>query len=274
MTVQAIVADRLSENTESREFAEMLADMLAQQGLDVIFLTHFYELPRDHAALKKMQSISAPLLVFTWLKPRAAFWTLQQAGVDGTRAEKLPHAGADRPIVCFDMSDACCPGTLVNKALAVVGEQPGGDGMAEVRRLVTEVKERWYPVIDYDRCSNCLDCLEFCLFGVYDTDDAGRLTVVEPDACKPGCPACSRVCPDQAIMFPTIEGEPGIAGDDHAPIAQFDPARLLAMRDKYAQGEIDPAKLDMDQVRSLTCACLRQREERNSEQRDAKRTEG
>ena len=25
----------------------------------------------------------------------------------------------------------------------------------------------WFPVIDYDRCTNCMQCLSFCLFGVY-----------------------------------------------------------------------------------------------------------
>ena len=24
----------------------------------------------------------------------------------------------------------------------------------------------WFPVIDYDRCTNCMQCLSFCLFGV------------------------------------------------------------------------------------------------------------
>ena len=29
----------------------------------------------------------------------------------------------------------------------------------------------WFPVIDYDRCTNCMQCLSFCLFGVYGVDD-------------------------------------------------------------------------------------------------------
>ncbi len=61
---------------------------------------------------------------------------------------------------------------------------------------------RWYPVIDYSRCTNCLECLDFCLFGVYGADGDGRITVENQDSCKKGCPACSRVCPHQAIMFP------------------------------------------------------------------------
>ena len=53
----------------------------------------------------------------------------------------------------------------------------------------------WFPVIDYSRCTNCMECLDFCLFGVYNVDSLERLYVENQDACKKGCPACSRVCP-------------------------------------------------------------------------------
>jgi len=61
---------------------------------------------------------------------------------------------------------------------------------------------RWYPVIDYSRCTNCMECIDFCLFGVYGVDSLDRIHVENQDSCKKGCPACSRVCPEQAIMFP------------------------------------------------------------------------
>ena len=70
---------------------------------------------------------------------------------------------------------------------------------------------RWYPVIDYSRCTNCMECIDFCLFGVYGLDGESRLLVENQDNCKKGCPACSRVCPEQAIMFPDYK-TPAIAG--------------------------------------------------------------
>jgi len=70
---------------------------------------------------------------------------------------------------------------------------------------------RWYPVIDYSRCTNCMECLDFCLFGVYGVDSLSRIFVDNQDSCKKGCPACSRVCPEQAIMFPDYKS-PAIAG--------------------------------------------------------------
>jgi NAD-dependent dihydropyrimidine dehydrogenase PreA subunit len=70
---------------------------------------------------------------------------------------------------------------------------------------------RWYPVIDYSRCTNCLECIDFCLFGVYGIDRKDRILVENQDNCKRGCPACSRVCPENAIIFPEHK-TPAIAG--------------------------------------------------------------
>lgn len=70
---------------------------------------------------------------------------------------------------------------------------------------------RWYPVIDYSRCTNCLECIDFCLFGVYGIDHKDRILVENQDNCKRGCPACSRVCPENAIIFPEHK-TPAIAG--------------------------------------------------------------
>ncbi|HTI70682.1 MAG TPA: ferredoxin family protein [Candidatus Limnocylindria bacterium] len=70
----------------------------------------------------------------------------------------------------------------------------------------------WFPVIDYDRCTNCMQCLSFCLFGVYGVDTGKRIQVQNNDNCKTNCPACSRVCPEAAIMFPKYKAGP-INGD-------------------------------------------------------------
>jgi Pyruvate/2-oxoacid:ferredoxin oxidoreductase delta subunit len=70
----------------------------------------------------------------------------------------------------------------------------------------------WFPVIDYDRCTNCMQCLSFCLFGVYGVDAQSRIQVQNNDNCKTNCPACSRVCPEAAIMFPKYKAGP-INGD-------------------------------------------------------------
>ena len=83
-----------------------------------------------------------------------------------------------------------------------------------------DVRRRWYPVIDYSRCTNCMECIDFCLFGVYGVDHSDRILVEEQDNCKKGCPACSRVCPVNAIIFPEHK-TPGIAGAEGGPIEDF-----------------------------------------------------
>jgi len=57
-------------------------------------------------------------------------------------------------------------------------------------------------VIDYDRCTDCMQCLSFCLFGVYGVDAESHIKVNNPEQCKTNCPACARVCPEAAILFP------------------------------------------------------------------------
>ena len=89
-----------------------------------------------------------------------------------------------------------------------------GNGSLEpsiVNRIESTGGRRWYPVIDYSRCTNCMECIDFCLFGVYGVDKVDEILVEQPDNCRKGCPACSRVCPENAIMFPQHK-TPAIAG--------------------------------------------------------------
>jgi len=62
----------------------------------------------------------------------------------------------------------------------------------------------WFPVIDYSRCENCKQCLSFCLFGVFALSEEGMVTVKNPSGCKNNCPACARICPEVAIVFPKL----------------------------------------------------------------------
>lgn len=78
-------------------------------------------------------------------------------------------------------------------------------------RIEENSERRWYPVIDFGRCTNCMECIDFCLFGVYGVDAAETILVELPDNCRKGCPACSRVCPENAIIFPQHKS-PAIAG--------------------------------------------------------------
>ncbi len=89
-----------------------------------------------------------------------------------------------------------------------VAKPAGGDSAAAPKRW-----KPWFPVIDYDRCTNCMQCLSFCLFDVYGVTKGGKIQVQNQTNCKTDCPACSRVCPEVAILFPKYKAGP-INGDE------------------------------------------------------------
>jgi len=102
-----------------------------------------------------------------------------------------------------------------------------GLAAADVLRLVEEVREEaavpvpgkwkpWFPVIDFARCTNCMQCLSFCLFDVYGVSSEGKIQVQNQSNCKTDCPACSRVCPEVAILFPKYRHGPIHGGEVNA----------------------------------------------------------
>lgn len=103
-------------------------------------------------------------------------------------------------------ADGESPAAKANEGLHII---PGDD-----------IRRRWYPVIDYSRCTNCMECIDFCLFGVYGVDLLDRILVEQEDNCKKGCPACSRVCPANAIVFPEHK-TPAIAGAEGGVVEDF-----------------------------------------------------
>ena len=84
-----------------------------------------------------------------------------------------------------------------------------------------ETWKPWFPVIDPVRCTNCMQCLSFCLFDVYGVSADHTLRVENPANCKVNCPACSRVCPEVAIMFPKYHAGP----IDGGPVSEADVSR-------------------------------------------------
>lgn len=106
--------------------------------------------------------------------------------------------------------------------------------------IADEGNRRWYPVIDYARCTNCMECIDFCLFGVYGVDKVDTILVEQPDNCRKGCPACSRVCPENAIIFPQHK-TPAIAGSPEGSAGAFkiDLSRLFGAPDALEQAVLE-----------------------------------
>ncbi|MCD8260909.1 MAG: ferredoxin family protein [Bacteroides sp.] len=108
--------------------------------------------------------------------------------------------------------------------------------------------DAWYPVIDKERCGECGKCYDFCLFGVY-TVEKDRVKVTNPQNCKNNCPACARICPAKAIIFPRYERSPINGGTEEEEQAiSLDTQAVyndaLRMRLKHRRNSISLLKKD------------------------------
>ena len=124
---------------------------------------------------------------------------------------KRIHTENSVKVVGLGGGQAATPASLP----VVPAQTDASDEEPVVQRFDQNEGRRWYPVIDYSRCTNCMECIDFCLFGVYGVDRIDTILVEQPDNCRKGCPACSRVCPENAIMFPQHK-TPAIAGSSDA----------------------------------------------------------
>jgi hypothetical protein len=224
---------------------QLLAHLQGCGGCQVLVVPHLYDLAADGPAVAAFREIPGDMIVLAWLYPRATHWILDRYGIRGQlghtsldgapspREDELTPGAADearavmprpqtqRRIHCLDLQRYETAQPYVDAIRQLVWSQEGSaagatNSPSAVRRIDEPVKRRWYPVIDFSRCTNCLECIDFCLFGVYGVDQADHVLVELPDHCRKGCPACSRVCPEQAIMFPQHK-LPAIAGDLRDP---------------------------------------------------------
>jgi NAD-dependent dihydropyrimidine dehydrogenase PreA subunit len=106
-----------------------------------------------------------------------------------------------------------------------------------------------------------MQCLSFCLFDVYGVSADSKIKVQNQSNCKTECPACSRVCPEVAIMFPKyrhspINGDVVSADDVRREAMKVDISALLggdvyaALRDRSAKAKSRFSK-ERDEDRAL-----------------------
>lgn len=204
---------------------DALAAELRGTGTPFTVKPSLYDLPDDAAGAEFPRRVPGELLVLGPYPPRALKWLF---------ARRVPESAEfSARLRCFDIR-----GHAVQEALAFVRDALAGRAAAALletspgeadaaRDTARELTRRWYPVIDYDRCTACMECLDFCLFGVFGVGAGGKLLVTQPDLCRPNCPACARVCSVGAIMFPAA-GEPDVSG----AVKEAPPARGLTEREE------------------------------------------
>ncbi len=212
----------------------MLKSLSARADAEIFLTPYLVDLSPHGPAVRRLESLHGHIIAIAPLRARAIHWLLAANGLEGPFVElrasgnaedshiqlfrRAAKSKANRAVCCLDLRDggaieACtvCLDEIARQA-GKRSDDRRSPQSPQPYRIEEETSQRWYPVVDRDCCRNCLECLNFCLFGVYGLDENGLLTVEQPDACRPGCPACSRVCPHHAIMFPE-HSDPAVSGD-------------------------------------------------------------
>jgi hypothetical protein len=213
-------------------FEDALADTLRRKtASELLVVPHLYYLRVSHPAVAALNEARGDLAVASWLHPRAAFWTLRALGVSGA-APSAADVSRPRAIRCLNLADFASVADCA-QALAPLS---AGACAAPLKEIADAAGPRWYPLIDYSRCTGCRKCVDFCLFGVYALS-GGNVVVSNPDNCKNGCPACARACPERAIIFPHYSADAAIAGSS-SPAQAAEPPKAGA--ETPARSETSP----------------------------------
>jgi NAD-dependent dihydropyrimidine dehydrogenase PreA subunit len=191
--------DQNSSEQAEAAISQELFDLLGQLPLGQLLATGpLYDLDPEGEMVERLKEVDGPIVFLTDMVDRAAIWTARRLGVTAEIVKAIEVA---------DYSD---PPAVVESVRAVLDDK-SDTPECQVSTIDEKSSNRWFPVVDYDRCTGCLECLNFCLFGVYEALDGKQPTVSRPTMCRPGCPACSRVCPAGAIIFPYYN-DPVISG--------------------------------------------------------------
>ncbi len=185
-----------SRKTSNRDVLEyedsFLTELQRRTDGPIRVLPHLYDLSETGEAAAALRSCAGPTIALSWLAPRATYWLLRNLGLQGE-------------ITCFDLAETQTPEGIPGLS-AESPESPG-----RLLRIEEPTVRRWYPVVDENACLGCLECVNYCMFGVYEIGAGDRPKVGQPDRCRDGCPACSRICPGSAIIFPEYD-DPLISG--------------------------------------------------------------
>ncbi len=206
MPAVTVVLSRSHETRPERHaFEDTLSSAFASAGCEVLVVPHIYYHTPTNAAAIRLSQIENRVIFLAWLHPRAIEWTLRALGIDKQIIAQCCDLRTFASVQ--ECLDAIIPADGLDRSTS-----------ARVEEVAAPVSERWYPVLDYTRCVACKQCFGFCLFGVYAV--AGdRVVANQPDNCKNGCPACARVCPQGAIIFPHCD-DPAIAGAPDVEISR------------------------------------------------------
>ncbi len=206
-----------------KDTKDAVLKFLERAGIRYTVVADLCGLVADHdPSLQRWSQGEAPIIIACF--PRAIRWLFCAASV--------PLDG--RPVQLFNMRTQS-PDEII-AGISVHGLQTAGSNHQSSIVNHQSPWVPWFPVIDYDRCKNCKQCLNFCLFGVYGLSAEGRVEVHKPQGCKTNCPACARMCPVKAIIFPK-HGEPPINGDETSTLSPAEEKATADLR-AFVKGDV------------------------------------
>jgi NAD-dependent dihydropyrimidine dehydrogenase PreA subunit len=237
-----IIISRDADNiAERRQVEDALAERFALTlGTDVLMVPPIYQIEEDDMFWDRLAQLDQPIILLSWLYPRAAEWLLRHHHIGSSGMLAIDLRAFRNVAACID---ACLPHLTPGPKQATVTDWAAG------------TRQRWYPIIDESRCIQCKQCVQFCLFGVYEIDEAEHVRVAHPDNCKDGCPACSRICPRGAIIFALYDQDEAIAGaPGKFPSPDQKARKMYEQRTKQKHQSSEPDDLDdlIDDLDKLT----------------------
>ena len=219
-----------------------ISDKLQKSGYTVILEDDLCEKAISSAG--DMKKIASSVVVACY--PRAVYSLFDSLGLIPERVADIRNGGKEDILDFFEIPDT-------SEAKTVFGENYLSHKVANYTDIADSSNiscDAWFPIIDRERCNNCGKCHDFCLFGVY-SKESRKIVVKNPRNCKNNCPACARVCPQRAVIFPKYEKSPingGLADEEHALSIDTKALYADALRTKLAERRAGVSLLKKNKV--------------------------
>lgn len=197
------------------------AVLARKSGMEVEVVDDLCEVCQDGA----VQQHSVGQTTIVACHERAVRWLMSWAGEGDVKCLSLRDRTADDVLAALGVSGMEVADADVDQCLERIYDMP-----------VRQGQDAWYPVIDKEKCIRCGKCHEFCPFGVYEKAE-DEISVRHPHNCKNNCPACARMCPAGAIIFPKYSLSPINGGvEQQEKVGGMDAKKMYAqaLREKLA----------------------------------------
>src|SRR5215213_4554772 len=102
-----VVSQSQGKNPAKRRLEEEIAAaLLFDPEVDVSLVPHLYDMQADHSGLLFLRSVSGPLVVLSWLYPRATRWVLDRQGIKGLEGNTLLRSEGEEESDVDESEDA------------------------------------------------------------------------------------------------------------------------------------------------------------------------